>query len=68
MDWVGFGGALVVAKMSASCRMASMVWAPNQAKGAAGAGVARASAMRLDASVAASTEDMAGVAPLCGKN
>ena len=61
------GDAPVVAKMSDSCRMASMVWAPKRAKGVAGAGFARASARRLYASVAASEEDMAGMAPLWGK-
>ena len=57
---VGFtGGAPVVA---------SMVWAPKRANGAAGAGFARGSDRCLDASVAASAEDMADMAPLCGKN
>ena len=63
VGWVGFGGAPVAANMLASFRMASMVWAPKRAKGAAGAGFARASAMRLAASVAVSVEDMAGMAP-----
>ena len=68
MGGVGFGGcAPVVAKLSASCRMASMVWAPKQENSAAGAGFARASARCLDASVAASAEDMAGMAPLWEK-
>ena len=62
------GGAPVVAKISASCLMASMVWAPKQAKGVAGEGFARAPTRRLVASMAASAEDMAGMAPLCGKN
>ena len=62
------GGTPVVANMSASFRMASMVWAPKRAKGAAGAGFARASARRLVASVDVSAEDMAGMAPFCGKN
>ena len=62
------GGASVVENMLASCRMASMVWAPKLAKGADGAGFARASDMRLAAPVAASAEDMAGMEPLCGKN
>ena len=66
--WGGIGGTPVAAKMSDSCRMASMVWELKQAKGTAGAGFARASARRLAASVAASTEEMAGMAPLCGKN
>ena len=66
--WVGFGGVPVAANMLASFRMASMVWAPKRAKGAAGAGFARASDRRLTASVAALAEDMAGMAPLCGKN
>ena len=61
------GGVPVVANMSASFRMASMVWAPKRAKGTAIAGFARASARRLAASLAASAEDMAGMAPLCGK-
>ena len=62
---VGFGGcAPVVAKMSASCRMASMVWATKQANDAAGAGFARASARCLAAYVADSAEGMAGMAPL----
>ena len=62
------GGAPVAAKMLASCQMASMVWVPKRANGAAGAGFARASARRLTVSVAASVEDMADMAPLCGKN
>ena len=66
---VGFGGcAPVTANMSASCRMASMVRAPKRAKGEAGAGFTRALARRLDASVAASTEDIAGIALLWGLN
>ena len=68
VGWVGFGGAPVVARMSARCQMESMVWVPKRAKCAAGAGFARASARRLAASMAASAEDMAGMAPLCGKN
>ena len=48
------GCAPVVANMSASCRMTSMVWEPKRAKGAAGAGFERTLARRLDASVAAS--------------
>ena len=57
-------GAPGVANVSASCWMASMVWAPKRAKGAAGAGFSRASARHLAALVAASTEEMAGMAPL----
>ena len=69
MGGVGFGGcAPVVAKMSASCRMASMVWAPKQAKAAASAGFARASARRLAAFVAESAENMDDMAPLWAKN
>ena len=68
VGWVGLGGALVAAKMSASCRMASKVWAPKREKGAAGAGFARASDRRLAVYVDALVEDMAGMAPLCGKN
>ena len=49
--WVGVGAPVAV-KMSASFRMASMVWAPKQAKGAAGAIFVRTSARRLDASMA----------------
>ena len=65
---VGVGvGALIAAKMSASCRMASMVWAPKQAKDATGAGFARASDRPLSASMAASEEDIAGMALLQGK-
>ena len=62
------GCAPVAAKISASCQIASMVWASKWTKGAAGAGFARASARRLDASIDAPLEDMAGMAPLCGKN
>ena len=62
------GGASVVENMLASFRMASMVWAPKRAKGEAGAGFARVSARCLAASVAVSAEDMAGMAPLWGKN
>ena len=65
VGWVGFDGAPVIAKMSDSCRMASMVWAPKRENGAAVEGFARASDRRLDASVAASAEDMASMAPLC---
>ena len=68
VGWVGFDGGLVAAKMLVSYRMASMVWAPKRSNGAAGARIARASAGRLAASVAASGEDMAGMAPLCGGN
>ena len=67
VGWVGFGGAPVAEKMSASCRMASMVWAPKQVKGSASAGFARASDRHLTASVAALAEDMSVMAPLCGK-
>ena len=55
VGWVGFGGAPVSKNMSGSYRMVSMVWGPKQAKGAVGAGFARYSARRLDASVAVST-------------
>ena len=66
---VGFGGCeTVAAKILASFRMASMIWVPKRAKGAASAGFARAPARRLAASVAASTEDMAGMVALWGKN
>ena len=68
VGWGGIGGAPVAAKMLASCRMASMVWVPKRANDAASAGFARASARRQAASVAASANDMAGMAPLCGKN
>ena len=60
-------GAPVDAKMLANFQMASMVWAPKQEKGKAGAGLERASERRLDASVAALAEDIAGMAPLWGK-
>ena len=53
--------------MSASCRIASMVWAPKIAKGAAGAGFARASARRLYESMAASAEEIADMASLWRK-
>ena len=68
VGWLGFGGALVAEKMSDSCRMAYMVWAPKRAKGTAGAGFVRASDRRLAGSLAASADDMAGIAPLCAKN
>ena len=43
VDGVGLrGGARVVAKILASLQMAYMIWVPKQAKGAAGAGFARA--------------------------
>ena len=48
--------------------MASVVYEPKRAKGAASTGFAMESARRLDASVDASAEEMAGMAPLCGKN
>ena len=54
-------------KMSADFQIASMVWAPKQAKGAAGAGLAKALARRLAESMAALAEDIAGMEPLCGK-
>ena len=64
---VGFGGcALVAENISASYHMASIVWASKRAKGATGAGFARAPSRRLTASVATSDEDMDGMAPLCG--
>ena len=63
VGWGGLGGAPVAAKMSVSCRMASMVWELKQAKGTAGAGFARASARRLAVSVAALAEEMDGMAP-----
>ena len=62
------GGAPGVAKMLAIFQIASMVWASKWTKGAAGVGFARASDRRMAASVAALAEDMAGMAPLCGKN
>ena len=62
------GAPVVAANMLASFRMESIVGAPKREKGAAGAGFARASARRLAASVAASAEDMAGMAPLWGGN
>ena len=66
---VGFGGCVPVAEnMSASCRMASMVWAPKQENSAAGAGFARASSRCLDVSVAALAKETAGMAPLWGKS
>ena len=68
VGWVGFGGAPVAANMPASFRMASKVWASKRAKGAAGPGFVRASARHLAASVAASAEDMDGMAPFCGEN
>ena len=67
VGWVGFGGAPVAAKISASCRMSYMVWAPKQAKGEAGAGFGRVSARHLATSVATLAENMAGMAPLCEK-
>ena len=54
------------AKMLASCWIASMVWVPKQAKGVAGAGFVMSSARHLAASMAASTEDIAGMALLGG--
>ena len=59
-------GAPVAAKMSANFRMASMVWDPKKAKSASGAGLRRALAWRLAESMAASAEDIMGMAPLCG--
>ena len=65
---MGFGvGAPVAKKMSTDCQMAYMVWAPKQAKGAAGVGLARASVRCLAASMAASAEDIAGMALLWRK-
>ena len=66
---VGLGGcAPVAANMSASFRMASMIWAPKRAKGTTVAGFVRASARRLAAYVAVLADDMYVMAPLCGKN
>ena len=62
---VGVGvGAPVAAKMSASCLIASMVWATKRVKGAAGVGFVRASDRRMAASVDASVEYIAGMAML----
>ena len=61
-------GAPDAEKMSASCWMASMVWAQKRAKVAAGAELERASALRLAVSVAASAEDIAGMALLWVEN
>ena len=66
VGWVGLGGARVAAKILASFRMTSMVWAPKWEKGAAGAGFSRVSARRLATSVAASAEDMDDMVPLWG--
>ena len=68
VGWVGFGGARVAAKMSASFWMASMVWVPKRVKGPAGAGFARASTRRLAASMAVLEEEMTGMVPLWGEN
>ena len=56
--------ALVAAKIPASCWMASVVWAPKQDKGAVSTGFARDSARCMAASMSASAEDIAGMAPL----
>ena len=67
---VGVGdsvGAPVAEKMSASCWMESMVWAPKRAKGESGAEFARESARRLDASMTALAYDIEGISPLWGK-
>ena len=67
---VGVGvdvGAPVAEKMSASCQMESMVWAPKRAKGAASAGFASMSDRLLTAYVAVLAEDIAGMAPLWKK-
>ena len=68
--WVRFVGEVVVgvdapvsANMSVSCRMASMFWAPNWVKSAAGAGFARSSARVLSVSMAVLAENMTGMAP-----
>ena len=62
---VGFGGcALVAENISASYHMASIVWASKRAKGATGAGFARASARRL----AELAEEMSSMAPFWGGN
>ena len=66
---VGVGvGALVAEKISASYRVASMVWAPKRSKGTASAGFARASARLLAASMPMVAEDIAGMAPFWGGN
>ena len=66
---VGVGvGALVAEKTLPNYWMVSIVWAPKQAKVAAGAGLASALARRLATPVAASEEDIAVMATLWGKN
>ena len=57
-------GAPAATKISASCQMVSMVWAPKRAKGASIAVLERETARRLAASVSASAEDIAGMVPL----
>ena len=61
------GGFLVAATISAIFWIVSIVWVPKRSKGAASAGLVRALVRRLDASVAASVEDIAGMALLLGK-
>ena len=61
--WCGCAGCY---KISDNYQIASMVWAPKRAKGAAGVGLARAPTRRLDMSVAASAEDISGMALLWG--
>ena len=66
--WGGVGvgvGALDTAKMLSNFLMASMVWAPKRARGAAGVGLARALARRIAASVAALAEYIVGMVPMC---
>ena len=66
---VGVGvGVPVAGKFSDNCQMASMVWAPKQAKGEVYTGLSRASARRLDVLVAALVEDVSGMIPLRGGN
>ena len=60
-------GAPVAEKKSANYWIASMVWVPKLAKDAMSAGLERASARRLTASVAVLVEDKAGKAPFLGK-
>ena len=65
---VGVGvGVPVAVKICANFRISYMFWASKQVKGAASVGLSRALARRLAASVATSTDDIAGIALLWGR-
>ena len=66
---IGIAGlAMALSKILARSTMACCWASPNWEKGAAGAGLVRASVRARAAMMAASTEDVLGTGNLCGKN